>query len=80
MELDFCQLLLMLLNVCLLVFQDVHLTVVIGFGFLATFLKRYGYSSIVPNLLVVAITLQWATLCQGFFQMQRGKIHVSITK
>ncbi|XP_046636817.1 ammonium transporter Rh type B-like isoform X2 [Daphnia pulicaria] len=60
-------------------FQDVHLTVVIGFGFLATFLKRYGNSSVVSTLLVVAITLQWATLCQGFFQMQRGKIHVSIT-
>jgi ammonium transporter Rh len=56
------------------------LTVVIGFGFLATFLKRYGNSSVVSTLLVVAITLQWATLCQGFFQMQRGKIHVSITK
>jgi ammonium transporter Rh len=70
----------MLRLVCLLVFQDVHLTVVIGFGFLATFLKRYGNSSVVSTLLVVAITLQWATLCQGFFQMQRGKIHVSITK
>ncbi|XP_057367148.1 ammonium transporter Rh type B-like isoform X1 [Daphnia carinata] len=60
-------------------FQDVHLTMVVGFGFLGTFLKRYGYSSAVPNLLIAAVTLQWATLCQGFFQMQRGKIHVSIT-
>lgn len=55
----------------------------IGFGFLMTFLKRYGYSAVGLNFLIAAITLQWATLCQGFFHglgAGSGSIHVSITK
>lgn len=48
-------------------FQDVHVMMFIGFGFLMTFLKRYGYSAVSLNFLIAAIVLQWATLCQGFF-------------
>ncbi len=65
---------------CHLVFQDVHLTTVVGFGFLVTFLRRYGNSSAALNLLLAAITLQWATLCQGFFHMHNGKVHISVAK
>jgi ammonium transporter Rh len=54
----------------------------VGFGFLMTFLKKYGYSAVALNFLIAAITLQWATLCQGFFHGLEGSdsIHVSITK
>ena len=55
----------------------------IGFGFLMTFLKKYGYSAVGLNFLIAAIVLQWATLCQGFFHaVDHGasSIHVSITK
>jgi ammonium transporter Rh len=64
------------------VFQDVHVMIFIGFGFLMTFLKKYGYSAVALNFLIAAITLQWATLCQGFFHGLEGSdsIHVSITK
>lgn len=27
-------------------FQDIHVMIFIGFGFLMTFLKRYGYSAV----------------------------------
>ncbi|XP_046657631.1 ammonium transporter Rh type A-like [Daphnia pulicaria] len=62
-------------------FQDVHVMIFIGFGFLMTFLKKYGYSAVALNFLIAAITLQWATLCQGFFHGLEGagSIHVSIT-
>ena len=52
----------------------------IGFGFLMTFLKRYGYSAVSLNFLIAAIILQWATLCQGFWHMHNGKILINITK
>jgi len=63
-------------------FQDVHVMMFIGFGFLMTFLKRYGYSAVALNFLIAAIVLQWATLCQGFFHNLHhpGKIAINITK
>jgi len=33
-------------------FQDVHVMMFIGFGFLMTYLKRYGYSAISFNFLI----------------------------
>jgi len=38
----------------------------IGFGFLMTFLKRYGYSSVGYNFLVAAFVLEWAILVKGW--------------
>uniref|UniRef100_A0A8C2BX68 Ammonium transporter Rh type B-like n=1 Tax=Cyprinus carpio TaxID=7962 RepID=A0A8C2BX68_CYPCA len=61
-------------------FQDVHVMIFVGFGFLMTFLQRYGFSSVGFNFLIAAFSLQWATLMQGFFHgMHHGKIHVGVT-
>ncbi|NXE91781.1 RHAG protein, partial [Menura novaehollandiae] len=57
-------------------FQDVHVMIFVGFGFLMTFLKKYGFSSVGINMLIAAFGLQWGTLMQGFWHMQGGKIHV----
>ncbi|CAH1783619.1 unnamed protein product [Owenia fusiformis] len=46
-------------------FADVHVMIFVGFGFLMTFLRRYGYSSIGLNLLVAAFTCQWHTIVFG---------------
>ncbi|NXL63188.1 RHAG protein, partial [Chordeiles acutipennis] len=59
-------------------FQDVHVMIFVGFGFLMTFLKKYGFSSVGINMLIAAFGLQWGTLMQGFWHMQGGKIHVDI--
>uniref|UniRef100_A0A8C4N8L9 Rh associated glycoprotein n=1 Tax=Eptatretus burgeri TaxID=7764 RepID=A0A8C4N8L9_EPTBU len=62
-------------------FQDVHVMVFVGFGFLMTFLKFYGYSSVAFNLLVAALGLQWAVLIQGFLHQDehhKGVICVGI--
>jgi len=60
-------------------FQDVHVMIFIGFGFLMTFLQRYGFSSVGFNFLIAAFSLQWATLMQGFFHgMHGGKIHIGV--
>nr|XP_020473081.1 ammonium transporter Rh type B-like isoform X1 [Monopterus albus]XP_020473082.1 ammonium transporter Rh type B-like isoform X1 [Monopterus albus]XP_020473083.1 ammonium transporter Rh type B-like isoform X1 [Monopterus albus]XP_020473085.1 ammonium transporter Rh type B-like isoform X1 [Monopterus albus]XP_020473086.1 ammonium transporter Rh type B-like isoform X1 [Monopterus albus] len=60
-------------------FQDVHVMIFVGFGFLMTFLQRYGFSSVGFNFLIAAFSLQWATLMQGFFHgLHHGKIHVGV--
>ncbi|XP_010159318.1 PREDICTED: ammonium transporter Rh type A [Eurypyga helias] len=59
-------------------FQDVHVMIFVGFGFLMTFLKKYGFSSVGINMLIAAFGLQWGTLMQGFWHMKRGKIHVDM--
>ncbi|XP_059836259.1 ammonium transporter Rh type B isoform X2 [Hypanus sabinus] len=60
--------------------QDVHVMIFVGFGFLMTFLKKYGYSSVGFNFLLAAFSLQWATLVQGWLHGlgEDGKIHIGI--
>lgn len=40
----------------------------IGFGFLMTFLKKYGYSATGFNLWVAALVVQWAMIVRGVFE------------
>ncbi|CAA98418.1 Ammonium transporter AmtB-like domain-containing protein [Caenorhabditis elegans] len=47
-------------------FQDVHLMIFVGFGFLMAFLKRYGFSAVSVNLLLSAFVIQFAMLLRGF--------------
>ena len=66
-----------------LVFQDVHVMIFIGFGFLMTFLKRYGYGAIGYNLFIAALMLQWATLIGGWMEnafsgIKSGKVAIDI--
>ena len=64
-------------------FQDVHVMIFIGFGFLMTFLKRYGYGSIGFNFMLAVFVLQWAILLRGFFDrdgFSDGKINLSLEK
>ncbi|ELK28752.1 PREDICTED: ammonium transporter Rh type A [Myotis davidii] len=59
-------------------FQDVHVMIFVGFGFLMTFLKKYGFSSVGINLLIAALGLQWGTLMQGILHSHGHKIHIGI--
>ncbi|XP_021708886.1 ammonium transporter Rh type A-like [Aedes aegypti] len=59
-------------------FQDIHVMIFIGFGFLMTFLKRYGFSATGLNLLVAALAIQWAIVMRGCYVMEGGKIPLSL--
>jgi hypothetical protein len=48
-------------------FQDVHVMIFVGFGFLMTFMKRYAFSSVGMNFFLAAITIQYAILINGFW-------------
>uniref|UniRef100_A0AAQ4PXT8 Rh blood group, D antigen n=1 Tax=Gasterosteus aculeatus aculeatus TaxID=481459 RepID=A0AAQ4PXT8_GASAC len=60
-------------------FQDVNAMVILGFGFLCTFLVRYGYSATGFNLLVAVMAIQWAIILRGMESWYyRGKIRVDL--
>ena len=50
-------------------FQDVHVMIFIGFGFLMTFLKKYGLSAVSLNLMCSALAIEIFTLVFGFFHL-----------
>lgn len=62
-------------------FQDVHVMIFVGFGFLMTFLQRYGYSGVGFNFLLAAFGIQWALLLQGWLHCYReGYILIGVEK
>jgi ammonium transporter Rh len=62
---------------------DVGGMIFVGFGFLMTFLKKYGYSSMGMNFFIAALACQWGVLTMGFWHaVHEGfhhKIQMSIT-
>lgn len=49
--------------------QDTHVMIFVGFGFLMTFLRAYGFSSLTINFLVSVVGIQWGILVMGFFHL-----------
>lgn len=41
--------------------------ILVGFGFLMTFLSRYGFSAVGFNFMITAFVIQWAILTNGFW-------------
>lgn len=70
-------------SILLTEFQDIHVMIFLGFGFLATFLVRYGFSGLGFNILVAAMGIQWAVLMNGFLLPQRRyyrEIYINIKR
>nr|XP_034184192.1 ammonium transporter Rh type A isoform X6 [Osmia lignaria] len=60
-------------------YQDVHVMIWIGFGFLMTFLRRYGQSAIGLTFLLGAILVQVAMICQGVVHLEKNnKAYLSL--
>uniref|UniRef100_A0AAF5D0Q0 Ammonium_transp domain-containing protein n=3 Tax=Strongyloides stercoralis TaxID=6248 RepID=A0AAF5D0Q0_STRER len=47
-------------------FADVNVMIFIGFGFLMTFLKRYGFSAVSINMLLATFSILWSIIIRGF--------------
>lgn len=59
-------------------FQDVHVMIYIGFGFLMTFLKTSSWSALCFNWIISIWAFQWAILSTGFWhQIVGGKEKIS---
>lgn len=48
-------------------FQNIHVMIFVGFGFLMTFMRRYGWGAVGFTMLFSIIAAQWFILLQGFF-------------
>lgn len=60
-------------------FQDVNVIVILGFGFLGTFLVRHGFSGSGFNLLVAAMATQWALILNDIESLYyRGKMRIDL--
>ncbi|XP_029037489.2 ammonium transporter Rh type A isoform X6 [Osmia bicornis bicornis] len=60
-------------------YQDVHVMIWIGFGFLMTFLRRYGQSAVGLTFLLGAILVQVAMICQGVVHLEKNnKAYLSL--
>lgn len=62
----------------LAVFQDVHVMIYVGFGFLMTFLKKYGYGAVGYNFFIAALVTQWGTIVTGSLNQIYGEGHEHI--
>lgn len=61
-------------NIKYQMFPNVHTMVFVGFGFLMTFLQRYGVSAVGFNFYLSAIVIQWSVLVNAFWtQAYEGK-------
>lgn len=63
------------------VFQDIHVMMLMGFGFLMTFLKKHGFGSVGFNFLLTCYVIEWATLVNGWFGLintSGSKIYINI--
>ena len=64
-------------------FQDVHTMIFLGFGFLMTFLNKYGFSSVGLNFLISALCIQWAIIVVNgvhqFFDNSFHTVYLDIT-
>lgn len=58
-------------------YEDTHVMIFIGFGFLMTFLKKYCYSALGFNWFLAALVVQWALLCQSFYHMKDNTIFLT---
>jgi ammonium transporter Rh len=63
-------------------FQDVHVMIFIGFGFLMAFLKYHSWTSVMFNFFVATWSVQWGILSVGLwhrvFEDQWSKIDLNI--
>lgn len=55
--------------------------VALGFGFLNSSLRRYGWSSVAFNLFLLALGVQWAVLMDGFLEQSfRKKVVIKLSR
>lgn len=61
-------------------FQDVHVMMFIGFGFLMTFLQKYGFGATGITFLITALVLQWYLIVSGLLESEHGRFHINLVK
>ena len=47
--------------------MDIQMMLFLGFGFLMTYLRRYGYGALVLTMGVISVCAEWGVVCWAFF-------------
>jgi ammonium transporter Rh len=56
------------MNIAYAMYQDVHVMIFIGFGFLYTLLRKYAWSGVSYNFLIAVAVVQFSILTDGFWR------------
>jgi ammonium transporter Rh len=56
------------MNIAYAMFQDVHVMIFIGFGFLYTLLRKYAWSGVSYNFIIAVAVVQFSILTDGFWR------------
>ena len=51
----------------------------VGFGFLMTFLPRFGYSAVCFTMIITVCCVEWGILITGFLNMDHDTMTIPIT-
>ena len=62
------------------VFQDVNVMIFVGFGFLMTFLKHYGYGAVGLTLLCGSYAIQTSMLARGLYRHSGDLIEIDVNR
>ena len=59
--------------------MDIQVMLFVGFGFLMTFLPRYGYSAVCFTMIITVVCVEWAILVSGFININPETVEIPIT-
>jgi ammonium transporter Rh len=58
---------------------DIQMMLFLGFGYLMTFLRRFGYGALVLTMGVIVVSVEWGILCRGFTRMTADDYTIYVT-
>ena len=66
-------------NSSILGIMDIQVMLFVGFGFLMTFLPRFGYSAVCFTMIITVCCVEWGILVTGFLNMEHETMTIHIT-
>ena len=51
----------------------------VGFGFLMTFLPRFGYSAVCFTMIITVVCVEWCILVTGFINMDSSTMEIPLS-
>ena len=59
--------------------MDIQVMLFVGFGFLMTFLPRFGYAAVCFTMIITVVCVEWTILVSGFIRLDSATLEIPIT-
>ena len=59
--------------------MDIQVMLFVGFGFLMTFLPRFGYSAVCFTMIITVVCVEWCILVTGFINMDSSTMEIPLS-